>query len=106
VGGARAGRAQRDFCASFADDVALALGGIDSRRIAIFRVCTDAHEADGDPTSPTSPLRLVEDPDAVEIGLVRIVALYYRSSTLYVLPGSLTYAVPLFLKRQCDRTPR
>ena len=85
MSGLRAGRAQRDFCARFADDVALALGGIDSRRIAIFRVCPDVDETDGGPESPTSPLRLVDDTAAVEIGLVRLVALCYPHplDTLY-----------------------
>jgi hypothetical protein len=38
------------------------------------------------------------------LGLDRIVALYDRSSASY--PYSLTYSVPLLLKRRCDRNPR
>ena len=37
------------------------------------------------------------------LGLGRIVALYFRSSTSY--PYSLTYSVPLLLKRRCDGNP-
>jgi hypothetical protein len=37
------------------------------------------------------------------LGLGRIVAMYHRSSTHFI-PDSLTHPVPLFLKRQCDRT--
>ena len=44
------------------------------------------------------------------LGLGRIVALYFRSSTSYRIRNMLvnmeprTYSVPLLLKRQCDRT--
>jgi hypothetical protein len=38
----------------------------------------------------------------VAVGLGRIVALYHL--LIHVTPESLTYSVPLFLKRQCDRT--
>jgi hypothetical protein len=40
----------------------------------------------------------------VRPGLGRIVALYYIPG-IHFVPYSLTYPVPLFLKRQCDRTP-
>jgi hypothetical protein len=36
------------------------------------------------------------------LGLGRIVALYHL--LIYFIPDSLSYSVPLFLKRQCDRT--
>jgi hypothetical protein len=39
----------------------------------------------------------------VALGLGRIVALYHL--LILFIPESLTYLVPLFLKRQCDRTP-
>jgi hypothetical protein len=38
----------------------------------------------------------------VRLGLGRIVALYHR--LVHFIPESLAYSVPLFLKRQCDRT--
>ena len=36
------------------------------------------------------------------MGFGRIVALHYRSSTF--MPDSVRDSVPLYLKRQCDRT--
>ena len=41
-------------------------------------------------------------PAPARIGLGRIVALYHL--LILFTPKSLTYSVPLFLKRQCDRT--
>jgi hypothetical protein len=44
----------------------------------------------------------------VRLGLGRIVALYHWSASSYQHywpTTSLTYSVPLFLSRQCDRTP-
>ena len=40
------------------------------------------------------------EPDVVYLGLGRIVALYYP--LILFIPESLTYLLPLFLKRQCD----
>jgi hypothetical protein len=39
----------------------------------------------------------------VNIGLGPIIALYHRD--IHFIPDSLIYAVPLFLRRQCDRAP-
>jgi hypothetical protein len=47
------------------------------------------------------PARLVRA--AVDPGLDRIVALHHL--LIRFTPDSLTYSVPLFLKRHCDRTP-
>ena len=43
-------------------------------------------------------------PAPTRIGLGRIVALYHL--LILFIPKSLTYSVPLFLKRQCNRTLR
>ena len=62
-------------------------------------------------TRPQAAARLVTEAarwmgqnNEVRLGLGRIVASHCRSSTSY--PVSLTYSVPLFLRRQCDRNPR
>jgi hypothetical protein len=47
-------------------------------------------------------VRLVAGP---RVGLGRIVALYYCSSTLHQIHSQHDCSVPLFLKRQCDRMP-
>jgi hypothetical protein len=46
---------------------------------------------------------LAELEQTVSVGLGRIVALHHL--LILFTPDSLTYSVPLFLTRQCDRTP-
>ena len=66
-----------------------------------------AREPAGD-APPRSPLAVIHDDvnrakiDAVPVGLGRGGALY--NLLTHFLPDSLRYSVPLFLKRQCDRT--
>ena len=50
----------------------------------------------------TTRVQPAEEQDLIGSG--RIAALYYRSSTLYQIREH-NYSVPLYLKRQCDRTP-
>ena len=61
------------------------------------QLCADVKAAPADQQDAMASRR---NALAVEIGLGRIVALYYLL-TLFI-PESLTYSVPLLLKRQCD----
>ena len=66
----------------------------------------DARGAATGSNAPWSPAEKARLEALVRLGLAaraRVAALYDRS--IHCLPYSLTYSVPLFLKRQCDRTP-
>jgi hypothetical protein len=60
---------------------------------------------DSAPSSAHRPAAGCPTQSAARLGLGRILASGFALPFIHFIPDSLTYSVPLFLKRQCDQTP-